>query len=60
MMYKIESNLAQTFANNQPPGARLIGFNIFVLQVTWDAVKPDMLYSAGGFDPSKIKKTKKG
>jgi len=60
MMYKIENNLAQTFANNRPPGASLKGFNISVLQMTWDAVKPDMLYSAGGFDPSIIKKTKLG
>ena len=28
--------------------------------MTWNAVKPDMLYIEGGFDPSTIKKTKKG
>ena len=57
----LEDNRAEIFKNNLPPHTRTkVVFNIKVATTTWDGVEPAMQYSAGGFDPSKIKKTKKG
>ena len=57
----LEDNRAEIFKNNLPPHTNTkVVFNIKVASATWDGVEPAMQHSAAGFDPSKIKKTKKG